>query len=83
MRYIPRICMTPPAMTGYTLDSTAAAWPQHVKFIIPGHLFKHLRFRECPCRHKVNLYSRLCHDYGQMIFDLRMTDGYFRRYASN
>ena len=31
-------------MTGYTLDSTAGARPQQVKFTLPGHLFTHLGF---------------------------------------
>ena len=31
--------LTPPDMTGYTLDSVAGAWPQKVKFTLPEHLF--------------------------------------------
>ena len=50
-------------------DSTAGAWPMPVKFTLPGHLFSHLGFPECPCCHECNIYSRLCRDYGQMIFD--------------
>ena len=33
--------LTPPDMTGYTLDSTAVAWPQEM-FTLPRHLFSHL-----------------------------------------
>ena len=41
--------LTSPDMTSYTLDSTAGAWPHQVKFTLPGHLFTHLGFPECPC----------------------------------
>ena len=61
-------------MTGYTLDSTAGAWPQQLKFTFPGHLFAHLCCPDCPCGLKLvcNIYSRLCPDYGIMI---GLTDG--------
>ena len=36
---------TPLDMTGYTLDSTAGAWPEQQKFTLPRHtLFSHLGF---------------------------------------
>ena len=36
--------MTLPDVTGYTLDSTAGAWPQQVKFTVLEHLFTHSCF---------------------------------------
>ena len=36
--------MTSPNVTGYVLNSTASAWPQHVKFTLPEHLSRHLDF---------------------------------------
>ena len=44
---------------GYTLDSTAGAWPQYVAFTLPGYLFTHLGFPECPFRLECNIYSVL------------------------
>ena len=58
-----------PDVTGYALDSRTGAWPQQVKFTLPGNLFTYLGFPECPCCLKCNSYSRLCHDYGLMLFD--------------
>ena len=46
-------------------------------------VFKHLGFTECSCCLEFSIYSRICHDYGLMIFDWRMTDGYFLPYTSN
>ena len=46
-------------MTGYTLDSTADARPHQMKFTLPGHLFTHLGFLECPCGFESDIYSRL------------------------
>ena len=67
------LCVTPdltsPDMTGYTLDSTAGAWPQHVTFTLPRYLFTNLGFPECLYCIEYNIYPRLCHDYGLMIFD--------------
>ena len=34
--------LTPPAMIGCILDSTAVAWRQQVTITLPGHLFIHL-----------------------------------------
>ena len=61
--------LTPLDMTSYTLDSTAGSWSQHVNFTLPEHLFTHLGFPECPCCLECNIYSRIYHDYGLMIFD--------------
>ena len=61
--------LTPPDMTGHTINSTAGAWPHQVKFTPPGHLFTHLGFPECPCCLECDIYFRLYHDYGLMIFD--------------
>ena len=36
--------LTPPDMTGCTLDSTAGAWPYKVKFTLPRNLLTHLGF---------------------------------------
>ena len=49
--------------------STADVLPQQVKFTFPGNLFTHFGFPEWPCCLQCNIYSRLCHDYGLMIFD--------------
>ena len=61
-------------MTDNTLDSTAGACPQQVKFTLTGQLSTHFGFPECPCRLECNIYSRLCRDYGLMIF-LLTADG--------
>ena len=45
------------------------AWPQQVKFTLPGHPFTYFGFPECPCCLENNIYSRLYHDYGLMRFD--------------
>ena len=73
--------LTPSDMTGYSLGFTAGACPQQVKFTLPGYIFTHLGFPDCPCCLECNIFSRLCHDYGLMIFDYRMTDGYFLSYT--
>ena len=54
---------------GYTLDSTAVAWPQQVTFPLLEHLFTHLGLLECSCCLECNIYSRICNNYGLMIFD--------------
>ena len=61
--------LTSPNMAGCTLDSTAGAWPKQVKFTLPGHIFTHLGYPECSCCLECNIHSRLCRDYGLMIFD--------------
>ena len=53
---------------------------QHqVKFTLPGHLFTHFGFPECPCCLECNIYSRHCYVYvyGLVILDKRMPHGYF------
>ena len=62
-------CLTSSGVNGYALDSTAGAWPQQVKFTLPVHIFTDLGFPECPCCHVCNIYSRLCHGNGLVIFD--------------
>ena len=74
--------LTQPDMTGYIFDSTAGACPQRVKITLSEHLFTYLGFPECVCCLECNVYSRLCRDYGIMVFDYRMTDGYFLPYTS-
>ena len=64
--------LTSLGMNGYTLDSTAGVWSQLVKFTLPGQLFTHLEFHECPCCLGCNIYSRLCYDYG--LNDIGVTD---------
>ena len=49
-------------------------------FSLPGHVFIHLGFTECPCCLECDMYSRLCYVYGLMILDKRMADGYFLPY---
>ena len=71
----------PPGINGYTFDSTADEWPQQTKFTLPGHLFTHLDFPERPCCLECNICSRICHDYGQIVFDQRMTDRFFFPYS--
>ena len=44
-----------------TINPTRFILPQQVKFTLPGHLYTHLGFPECPC-------CLECHDYGLMIF---------------
>ena len=61
-----------------TLLQDFCAWPQQVKFTLPGRLFTHLGFHECSCV-ILSVYSRLWYTciIVLMIFDQRMTDGYF------
>ena len=40
--------LTSSDVTRYTLDSTAGVWPHQVNFTLPGYLFIHLGFPECP-----------------------------------
>ena len=61
--------LNPPDMNDYTLDSTVGGWQQQEKFTLHRHLFSHLGFSEYSCCLESNIYSRLCHDYGLMIFD--------------
>ena len=61
--------LTPPDMTGYTPDSRPGAWPHQVKSTLPRHQFAHLGFPECPCRLGCNIFPRLFHEYGLMVFD--------------
>ena len=57
--------LTPPDMTGYTLDSTAGALPHHEKFTLP-RLGTYSHTWVFPSVLVCNIYSRLCHDYGFM-----------------
>ena len=52
-----------------TNNNHTGAWPQQVTFTLPGHLFTYLAIPECPCCLEYKIYSRICHDYGLMIFD--------------
>ena len=61
--------LTSTDMTGYALDSTAGVWPQQMKFTLPGHLLTHLGFPSVRVVLSITFYSRICHDYGLMIFD--------------
>ena len=74
--------LSSPDVTGYAIDSKTGAWPQQDEFSLPRHLFSHLGFLECSCCIECYIYPRLCHDCGLMIFDWRMTDGYFLPYTS-
>ena len=68
--------LTSPDMTGYTLDSMADVWPHHLSCSpICGRLFTHLGFPKWPCCLECNIYSRIRHVNGLMIFDKWMTDG--------
>ena len=40
-------------------------------------------FTDCPSCLECNIYSLLCHFYGLMIFDYRMTDFYLLPYTYN
>ena len=58
--------------------------PKHIILIFKGPTSKiKVGFPECSCCLEYNMYSRICHDYGLMIFYSRMTDGYFLPYILN
>ena len=61
--------LTSTDMTGYYFDSTAGAWPPHVKFTLPGHLLTHLGFPSAHVGLSVFIYSLLCYVYGLMTLD--------------
>ena len=71
--------LTSPDMTGYTLNSTAGAWPHQVKFTLLGHLFTHLGFPIV----RVVLSIIFVPGFIMIIMILyeRMTDGYFLPYT--
>ena len=56
--------LTSPCKTGYNLYYTAGAWQYQVQFTLPGHLFTHLGFPECPCYLACDIYFRFCYVYG-------------------
>ena len=62
------MCVTYPGLdpTGY--EQLYSFIPQQVKFTLPGHIFTHLGFPECPYCLECNSYSRLCYDCVLMIY---------------
>ena len=65
---------TPPWFNGRCVATSGEVYSSY------RHLFTHLGF---PSVRVVlsDIFSRLCHVYGPMIFDERMTDGYFLPYT--
>ena len=60
-------------MNGCIQDYMTGAWPHKEKFTLPGHLFSHLSFPECPCCLECDLYSRFC--YVEWTNAIRFSDG--------
>ena len=61
--------LTWPDMTGYSLDFMADAWPHQVKFTLPGNLFTHLGFPECPCFLECDIIPGFVTFVGLMVLD--------------